>query len=87
MASLLFANPGALAAVWSHQRKGLALLRMLRDNEEERKKGHLGVIMTGCVTLSKSFLFPQELVVSSWMTQGIDAMIFQAPFYFDIVGL
>lgn len=41
VASLLFASPGSLAAVCSHQRKGLAILRMLRDNggEEERSPG------------------------------------------------
>lgn len=44
---------------WSCQRKGLALLRMPGDNEEGRKKGHLGVTGTSCVTLNKSFPLPQ----------------------------
>lgn len=56
VASLFFACPGSLAAVCSQQRKGLPFLRMLRYNEEGRKKGHLGVMVTSCVTLSKSFL-------------------------------
>lgn len=87
VASLLFASPGSLAAVCSHQRKGLAVLRTPRDNEEGKKKGHLGVIATGCVNLGKSFFLPWELGVCSWMIGQINAMIFQVPFNFDILGL
>ena len=55
---------------------------MPRDNEEGRKE----VTGTSCVTLSKS-LHPQELGICSWMTGGMDMMILQVPFNFDILGL
>lgn len=84
VASLLFASPESRTAVCPHQRKGLALLRLPRDNEEGRKKGHLGVTATSCVTLSKSLL-PRELC--SQMTGRMDALIFQGPFNFHILRL
>lgn len=83
VAWLLFASPESRAAV-CHRRKGLALLRLPRDNEEERKKGHLGVTATSCVTLSKSLL-PQE--PCSQMTGRMDALIFQGLFNFHILRL
>lgn len=86
VASLLFASPGSLAAVGLHQRKGSALLRMPKDNEEGRKKDHLGITVASCVTLSKSLLLPWELGVCSWMTGGTDSMIVQLPFNLDILG-
>ena len=60
---------------------------MPRDNEEGKKKDHLGVIATGCVTLDKSFILPQGFGVCSWMIGWVDAMIFQVPFNFDTLEL
>lgn len=58
---------------------------MPRDNEEGRRQDLLEVTATSCVTFSKSLL-PRELGVHGWMIGGMDSMIFQAPFNFDILG-